>query len=75
MELKTDYYYRSKEGVLKWGGKIVINRYRILNVDGRELPEKGISYYSSPVDYFLKLENADLTVKSIQINRIVIEKD
>lgn len=75
MELKTDYYYRSKEGVLKWGGKIVINRYRILYVDGRELPEKGIGYYSSPADYFLKIENDDLTVKSLPINWIINEKD
>jgi len=75
MDLKTDYYYRSKEGVLKRGGKIVINRYHILNVEGRELPEKGIGYYSSPVDYFLKLENDDLTVKYIPINRIINEKE
>jgi hypothetical protein len=75
MEIKTDYYYRSKEGVLKRGGKLVFNRYRILSAEGRELPEKGALYYSSAANDIFKVENDNSTVQSIPINRIITEKE
>ncbi|MFM2155374.1 MAG: hypothetical protein RL516_123 [Bacteroidota bacterium] len=75
MNIKTNYYYRGKDGVLREGGKIVFNRYRILSVDGREISEKGITYYSSPVDDILKIENGPNLTKSVSINRIITEKE
>jgi hypothetical protein len=75
MNIKTNYYYRGKDGVLREGGKIVFNRYRILSIDGREISEKGIAYYSSPVDDILKIENGPNLTKSVSINRIITEKE
>ena len=75
MNIKTNYYYRGKDGVLREGGKIVFNRYRILSVDGREIADKGIVYYSSPVDDILKIENGLNQTKSVSINRIITEKE
>lgn len=74
MEIKTNYYYRNKDGVLKTGGQIVFNRYRILSVDGRELPEKGIVYYSSAANDILKVETENALNQSVNINRIITEK-
>jgi hypothetical protein len=75
MNIKTNYYYRGKDGVLREGGIIVFNRYRILSVDGREIAEKGIVYYSSSVDDILKIENGLNQTKSVSINRIITEKE
>lgn len=75
MEIKTIYYYRSKDGVLKKGGQIVFNRYRILSVDGRELPERGIVYYSSSANDILKVETENNLIQSVNINRIITEKE
>jgi len=75
MNIKTNYYYRGKDGVLREGGKIVFNRYRILSVDGREIADKGIVYYSSTVDDTLKIENGLNQTKSVSINRIITEKE
>ncbi|MFN5346280.1 MAG: hypothetical protein ACK44N_07255 [Bacteroidota bacterium] len=75
MEIKTNYYYRSKEGILKEGGQIVFNRYRILSAVGRELPEKGVVYYSSATNDILKVEIGESQLKSVLVNRIITEKD
>lgn len=75
MNIKTNYYYRGKDGVLREGGKIVFNRYRILTVDGREVPEKGIIYYSSVASDILKVESGESRVQSVHINRIITEKE
>lgn len=75
MKIKTSYYYRSKEGVLKQGGEIVFIRYRILSVDGRDVPEKGIVYYSSAVSETLKVETSKGQLQSVNINRIITEKE
>ena len=75
MNIKTNYYYRGKDGVLREGGKIVFNRYRILSVDGREVPEKGILYYSSASSDILKVESGESRVQSVHINRIITEKE
>lgn len=77
MNIKTNYYYRGKDGVLREGGIIVFDRYRILSVEGRELSEKGIVYYSSAANDILKIETetgSNLT-KSVSINRIITEKE
>ena len=75
MEIKTNYYYRSKEGILKEGGQIVFNRYRILSAEGRELPDKGVVYYSSATKDVLKVEMGESQLKSVLINRIITEKE
>ena len=75
MEIKTNYYYRSKDGVLRAGGEIVFNRYRILSVEGREIPDKGIVYYSSAANDIFKIETNDTLVQSVNINRIITEKE
>lgn len=75
MNIKTNYYYRGKDGVLREGGMIVFNRYRILSVDGREISEKGIVYYSSATDDILKIETGPNQTKSASINRIITEKE
>jgi hypothetical protein len=75
MEIKTNYYYRSQDGVLRQGGLIVFNRYRILSVEGRELTDKGVVYYSSPADETFKVSFSDTQSQTININRIITEKE
>ena len=75
MKIKTSYYYRSNDGVLKVGGKIVFNRYRILFAEGRDLPEKGVVFYSSLSKDILKVEISESQVSSVSINRILTEKE
>jgi hypothetical protein len=75
MEIKTNYYYRSKDGVLRAGGEIVFNRYRILSVENREIPDKGIVYYSSAANDILKIETNNAQIQSVNINRIITEKE
>lgn len=75
MEIKTDYYFRNKEGILRPGGKIVFNRYRIILAEGKDIPEKGIPFYSSSTSDSLKVQNEDGSIKSVEINRIITEKE
>jgi hypothetical protein len=75
MNIKTNYYYRGKDGVLREGGMIVFNRYRILFAEGREISDKGVIYYSSAADDILKIENGLNQTKSVSINRIITEKE
>jgi hypothetical protein len=75
MEIKTNYYYRSQDGVLRKGGLIVFNRYRILSAEGREIPEKGVVYYSSPADETFKVSFSDTQSQTVNINRIITEKE
>ncbi|MFM7016537.1 MAG: hypothetical protein ACKOX3_09440 [Bacteroidota bacterium] len=75
MEIKTNYYYRNKDGVLKQGGTIVFNRYRIISAEGRDLPANGVVFYSSRVDDMLKVEANDAKMISVPINRIITEKE
>lgn len=75
MKIKTIYYYRNKDGILKEGGQIVFNRYRILSVEGRDVSDKGIVYYSSAASDILKVETSNSQLKSVSINRIITEKE
>jgi hypothetical protein len=75
MNIKTNYYYRGKDGVLREGGVILFNRYRILSVEGREISEKGILYYSSASNDILKIDSGPNQTKSVLINRILTEKE
>jgi len=75
MEIKTNYYYRSQDGVLRQGGLIVFNRYRILSVEGREIPDKGVIYYSSTANDTLKVAISDAQFQTVNINRIITEKE
>ena len=75
MQIKTNYYYRSKEGVLKEGGQMVFNRYRILAAEGKSLPENGIVYYSTSANDILKVEKGDNNQVPVKINRIITEKE
>ena len=75
MEIKTNYYYRSQDGVLRKGGLIVFNRYRILSVEGREMTDKGVVYYSSPADETFKVSFSDNQSQTVNINRIITEKE
>ena len=75
MNIKTNYYYRGKDGVLREGGMIVFNRYRILFAEGRGISDKGVIYYSSAADDILKIENGLNQTKTVSINRIITEKE
>jgi hypothetical protein len=75
MEIKTNYYYRSQDGVLRQGGLIVFNRYRILSAEGREMTDKGVIYYSSPADETFKVSFSDTQSQTVNINRIITEKE
>ena len=75
MKIKTNYYYRSKDGVLRDGGMIEINRYRIISAEGRDIPENGIVYYSTSADDILKVDKGDNNQVSVKINRIITEKE
>ena len=75
MEIKTNYYYRSKDGSTKNGGLIKFNRFRITEAKGHPIPEKGVIYYSTSTDDILKVEKNDGDVISVNINRILTEKE
>lgn len=75
MQIKTNYYYRSKEGSTKYGGVILFNRYRILKAQGHNLPDKGVVFYSTSTDDILKVDDGRGELKSINVNRILTEKD
>ena len=75
MKIKTNYYYRSKDGVLRDGGMIEFNRYRIISAEGRDIPENGIVYYSTSADDILKVDKGDNNQVSVKINRIITEKE
>ena len=75
MEIKTIYYYRSKDGSTKKGGVIKFNRYRILSATSHDIDEKGVFYYSTSTDDLLKVEVNSGNLVSININRIITEKE
>ncbi len=75
MKIKTNYYYRSKDGVLRDGGMIEFNRYRIISAEGRDIPENGIVYYSTSANDILKVDKGDNNQVSVKINRIITEKE